>query len=33
MHCCKSLVFRNAYVWVKAEGDPNFELTMDSEDL
>ena len=33
MNCCKSILFNNASVWIKTDGDPDFELIMGSEDL
>ena len=32
MHSCKSLLFNNTSVWIKREGDPDFDVTMGSFD-
>ena len=32
MHSCKSLLFNNISVWIKREGDPDFDVTMGSFD-
>ena len=32
MHSRKSLLFNNASLWIKREGDPDFDVTMGSFD-
>ena len=32
MHSRKSLLFDSSNIWIKNEGDPNFDVTMGSDD-